>query len=223
MKFAIARKIKILLAFIILLFTTSCSILSLATGFKPAPKLAEVYFEVEIPADTSPGEMVYLELFEPSSGTTTRNIMSQKDELHFIFNTNLTVDQMINYRYLRGQSAEIVEADTAGNLITYRNLFIDSPMYIQDIVSAWSNHAYTGITGTIQGNISYGTAPLQGFFASAAGQTVPISDQGTFEISGLRPGTHWLVIFSMDNQVKPFQQQAIIAPNAVTPVNVTLN
>lgn len=200
----------------------ACSIPSFSAQDSKQTKLAEVLFEVEIPSDTSPGEMVYIELYEPLSNTTTRNLMGQKDTLHFTYDTNLPIGQMLMYRYLRGEAADIVEADTSGNLISYRNFYIESPSYIQDIVSAWSNHAYAGMTGKIQGTLS-SELPLQGFFASAAGITVPVNEQGNFEINGLRPGTHWLVIYSAENLVKPFQQQAIIAPNAVTPVTITLN
>jgi len=200
----------------------ACSIPSFSTIDSKQAKFAEVIFEVEIPSDTSPGEMVYIELYEPFSNTTTRNLMGQKDTLHFTYVTNLPIGQMFMYRYLRGETADTVEADTSGNLISYRNIYIEAPSYIQDIVSAWSNHAYTGMTGKIQGSLS-SELPMQGFFASAAGITVPVNDQGNFEINGLRPGTHWLVIYNAENLLKPFQQQAIIAPNAITPVNITLN
>lgn len=203
-------------------FIISCSLPSFFALGNKQPKFAEVIFEVEIPSATSPGEIVYIEIYEPLSNTTTRNLMSQKDTLHFTYSNNLSIGQMIMYRYLRGEAADVVEADTSGNLISYRNIFIEAPTYIQDIVSAWSNHAYTGMTGKIQGSIT-SELSLQGFFASAAGITVPINEQGNFEINGLRPGTHWLVIYNAENLTKPFQQQAIIAPNAITPVNITLN
>ena len=200
----------------------ACSLPSFSALDSNQTKFAEIIFEVEIPSATSPGEIIYIEIFEPLSNNTTRNLMNLKDTLHSTYSINLPTGQMIMYRYLRGEAADVVEADTSGNLISYRNIYIEAPSFIQDIVSAWSNHGYTGMTGQIQGSLT-SELPLQNFFASAAGITVPVNEQGNFEINGLRPGTHWLVIYNAENLIKPFQQQAIIAPNAITPVIITLN
>ncbi len=187
-------------------------------------KTQDIYFEVEVPNGSQDSDKVYVEVINPDTNMATRNLMSRKDINHFELTLPLPDKKIAYYRYFRENTPPDLETDTKGAVISQRLIYIDAPLHLQDIVSSWMSAPYGGPVGSIQGLITYNDgSPAAKLMVSIAGSQTQTGEDGQFEFNSIRPGTHMLVVYSSDPAVVPFQQQAMVAPNMITPVNLQLN
>jgi len=102
-------------------------------------------------------------------------------------------------------------------------LYIQNPITVEDIVSAWQDTFYQGDLGRISGIVNDDSGnPLPDILVTAGGKQAITSMDGTFLIEGLPAGTHNLVAFSIDGSYLPYQQGALIAPDSTTPARIQL-
>lgn len=190
---------------------------------------AEITFQVQLPGDTSEDDRVYLNIMDEVSGLALnmQNIpMEFIDSQHYEYKMNFPVGSVIKYRYSRqGEDAFAQEYNSDGRPVRYRIFLVDGPATVQDVVTRWTDTSFAGVTGRIIGQVTdqAGNQPVAGLLVAAGGaQTLTTSD-GSFLLEGLPPGTHNLVIYSLDGSYRTFQQGAIVAADSSTPTPIQIS
>lgn len=188
---------------------------------------AEVLFEVTLPSPINENTKIVLELLDDVTGLAynpARFEMLKQDDRTFFFKTPLVVGSTIKYRYLKETDAASVEYTAQGTPVRFRLSQVDGPKVIKDLVAAWVDEPYSGSIGRIRGQFTDSTdsSPIPNLLVTAEGiQTVTSSD-GSFILEGLTPGTHNVTAISLDGNYQIFEQGAVIAEEATTPVFVSL-
>lgn len=188
---------------------------------------AEVVFNVTIPANTPPGQFVNLDILDEVTGlglNPLRYSMKPDDPTHYSIHLPVVIGSVLKYRYGRDSDPPAVEYTAGGKQVRYRMVYITGTKTIQDTITAWNDVPYHGTIGRINGQVvdKKSNVPEPNVLVAAGGlQTLTASD-GTFLLDGLQPGIHNMVIYSLDGTFEPFQQEALIAENSMTPVPVSV-
>jgi hypothetical protein len=189
---------------------------------------AELTFQVQVPGDTSEDERVYLSIMDEVTGLAlnAQNVaMEFVDGQHYVYKMSFPVGSVIKYRYLRiGEDITAQEHVSNGRPVRYRLFHVEGPATVQDVVSRWTDTSFNGTTGRIMGQVTDQSThqPIPGLLVTAGGaQTITTSD-GSFLLEGLPPGTHNLVVYSLDGSYRTFQQGATVAVDSTTPTPIQL-
>jgi len=190
-------------------------------------QLAEVLFKVnlleELPADVK----VMLEIVDDVTGVylnAVRYDMVRDDAAHYSLRLPLKISTEVKYRYVQVWSETGYERNAEGEQVRFRITRLDSPQIIEDIVAAWSDETSALPVGRIIGQVidQANKAPIPNLLISVGGKQVFTGSDGSFIVDRLVPGVHNLVIYSIDGGYETFQQGALIAEGATTPVLVYL-
>jgi len=190
--------------------------------------LAEVSFAVTLPQALPSGQKMYLEILDEVTGlglNPTRVTMESSSATHYSAKVKFPLGTAVKYRYIRSDETAPIEYTTRGQQVRYRMFLVEGPGTAQDVISAWRNTPSTANLGRIQGQVSTigSNAPVVNALVMAGGlQTLTASD-GTFLLEGLPPGTHNMVVYSLDGAYEVFQQEAVVAPNSTTPAFIQIN
>jgi hypothetical protein len=190
--------------------------------------MVEVEFNVSIPADSPTNVNLGLDVLDEVTGLALnilRYSMERIDNSHFVIRIPFTVGSVIKYRYTIESSPPIMESSPNGKPVRYRLYYVNSPGRVNDIVSTWNNQSYSGETGRLQGQVIDGVSllPIPGLMVVMGGIRTFTASDGSFLIEGLIPGTHNLVVYSLDGFYAPFLQEAVIAASATTPAPIQLS
>ncbi|MEA4910354.1 MAG: carboxypeptidase regulatory-like domain-containing protein [Anaerolineaceae bacterium] len=193
----------------------------------PTPPLAELIFNVEIPAGSAGGHAVLFDILDEVTGLAinpTRYSMEGVDADHFSLHIPIEVGSIIKYRYLREDSPPTIEHNAAGEEVRYRLYYVTGPATIEDLVCAWTDQPYQGSMGRISGKISDASGnPMPSAMVVAAGASAITAADGAFLLEHLPVGTHNVVAYSLDGTFLPYQQGAVIAENATTPAPLVVS
>jgi len=188
---------------------------------------AEVLLEVSLPSPLAADKKMQLEILDDVTGlpyNPVRIEMIQKDDRNYYVKSTFTVGSILKYRYVKTSQESSVEFSAKGQQVRFRALKVNGPLVVSDIIAAWQDESYQGALGRIRGQFTDNkdNTPLPNLLITAEGvQTITASD-GSFILEGLTPGTHNLVVISMDGTYDEFQQNALIAEEATTPVFLSL-
>jgi len=215
---------------LILVQLSACSILDKDTAVdvqNEYPK-AEVVFEVTLPEPLPEDTKMILEVLDDVTGlyfNSSRFEMAAKDDLTYYIRVPFAISSEVKYRYIKSGTSSDYEFNADNQQVRFRILRVDGPQIVQDIISTWIGQPFAGAQGRIRGQVIDQTnnAPIPNLLVCAGGLQTVTSSDGTFQLAGLRPGVHNLVIYSMDGAYKTFQQGALIADGGVTPVLVYLD
>lgn len=168
-----------------------------------------------------------IEILDDVSGiyfNSSRFDLSLESGLDYSIRIPLPVSTEIKYRYVLVGNGTTYEFNSQGQQVRFRIARINGPEIIEDQVSGWASGQYSGPVGSITGQIidSATNAPIPNLLISAGGVQVLTTSDGTFEMIGLAAGKHNLVVYSMDGAYETFQQGAVVAENALTPVQLAL-
>lgn len=190
---------------------------------------AEIYFQVQVPGDTSEDDRVYLSIMDEVTGLAlnAENIpMEFIDSQHYEYKMSFPIGSVIKYRFLRqGEDIFAQEHISDGRPVRYRMFYVTASSTVQDVVTRWTDTEFNGATGRIMGQVNDQNTnqPLAGLMVAAGGaQTLTASD-GSFLLEGLPPGTHNLVIYSLDGAYRTFQQGATVAADSTTPAPIQVS
>lgn len=201
--------------------------LATATPAAEEMPLAAVTFQVRLPEDTPPRQPLFLSVLDEVTGlalNARRYEMQATDDLHYEITLPFPIGSTIKYRYTRQGDYVAEEHTSSRRPVRYRLYQVDGPGSVQDVVSAWSDTAFSGPVGRIVGTAldAQSGKPIPGLLVIAGGvQTQTFSD-GSFILEGLPPGTHNLVALAVDGSYRPFQQGAVVTKQATTPAPIAL-
>lgn len=246
-KYSTLRSLALGLALSILLVSCSPGLItptqvnpSVETNEAPAPSepAALIRFEVTIPESPAAEEGLQISVLDEVTGLALniqRYQMQSVDATHFWAELAFPLGSVVKYRYTRQGTIPFEEHTSDGRQVRYRMVYVEAPGTIQDTVTRWTDSAYFGSLGRIQGKVNDQQTgqPLANILVAAGGgQTLTASD-GSFLIEGLPPGIHNLIAYSLDGAYQVFQQGARVAADSTTPtrlemlraglVNVTFN
>lgn len=191
-------------------------------------QLAEVKFRVTLLEKLPQDSKLMLEILDDVTGlyfNSSRFEMSPEGENIYSIRIPLKVLTELKYRYVLDSSTPVsYEQDAEQRQVRFRLLRIDGPQIVEDIVAGWPGSEYRGSVGQITGQVidQASNAPIPNLLVTAGGSQSISSSDGSFIINNLVPGVHNLVIYSMDGVYETFQQGALIADGATTPVQVFL-
>jgi hypothetical protein len=189
--------------------------------------LSTVTFQVEVPADTPPGNTVLLSLLDEVTGLAlniNRREMQQIEDSIYAITLPFPVGANIKYRYSRQGDSIFEEHTTDQRPVRYRIYRVDGPGIVKDIVSSWSDGAYDKSTGRIMGRVTNQESgfPIPNLLVSAGGAQTVTSSRGDYLLEGLPPGLHNLVLYAFDGGYRTYQQGAVVAENSTTPADIQL-
>lgn len=184
-------------------------------------------FRAELPEPLPEDSKLMLEMLDDVTGlyfNSSRFEMAQDDVLNYAIRIPLPVSSDMKYRYVRINTSSSYEFTSHQEQVRFRLARINGPEIIDDIITTWVDQPYTGPAGRISGQMldNETQAPIPNLLISAGGMQALSASDGSFMLDGLVPGVHNLVIYSMDGMYNTFQQGALIAENANTPVHVQL-
>ncbi len=189
--------------------------------------MALVTFEVYIPPSLVNNAKIGVEILDEVTGLAlnpTRYSLEGKANSIFTAQIPFVIGSVIKYRYIRQGNPSAIEYTSTGKQVRYRLYSIGGPALIQDTVSAWNDVKFDGPIGRIQGRVidEVNNAPLPNILVAAGGAQTFTASDGSYLLEGLAPGTHNLVIYSLDGKYKTFQQGATVAENATTPADIRI-
>jgi hypothetical protein len=189
---------------------------------------AQVTFHVQTPAETPINEPVYIYLLDEVTGLALNPNsyeMQAVDDHHHSISLPFTVGTVIKYRYARQGTYISTESTSKKQQVRYRMALVDGPSEIHDVISAWSDIPFNSPEGRIKGQVlnTDNSTPIPGLLVTAGGQHAFTASDGTFLMEGLPPGTHNIVIYSIDGAYKTYQQGAVVAADSTTPAQIKLN
>jgi len=200
------------------------------TTLQPTPlPQAEVIFLVQIPENTPQNKTVYFEIVDEITGipfNSQRYATNRIDDAHVMVHMPLQLGDIVKYRYsLEGLPVQY-EHGAAGSVIRYRTVLIPGVNTYVDQVVSWdgkiTGEQATGkIFGTIKNALNQ-QAVADAIISINGVQTVSGAN-GEFALENLPIGKHRIVIQEINGWYVPFQQEVVIANEAITPVNVLLN
>ncbi len=152
-------------------------------------------------------------------------IMQSVDELHFQLDFPAKKGMMLQYHYVRIGKSNETEIRSDGQPLPSRFYFISSHSRIQDTIIGFAAAPSTIQIGRIEGTVKIrgSNEPAIGVIVTTAGITTTSSMDGRFQLEGIPVGTQNITIFSPDGSLEPFEQQAIIEKDFITPVDIELN
>ena len=222
---------------IMLLSLVACQVLETPEVSTPVPATeepeiqqqgyAEITFEVHLPEPLAEGQNLYIEILDEVTGLAlnpARAQMQTQDRQYFGIKIPIPVGSVVKYRYFRDNDPIGVEYTTENQPVRYRLYYAEASGIVYDTVAAWRSSPALVVTGRIQGQAanSANNAPVVNALVTGGGFHTLTSSDGSFVLEGLPPGTHNLVIYSLDGAFLPFQQGAVVASDSTTPALVKL-
>jgi len=186
-----------------------------------------VTFEVQVPPETPLDQPIYLTVLDEVTGlalNARRFEMEAVEDTIYAVDLTLPVGSTIKYKYTRQGDYQIEEYTSAERPVRYRMYSVDGPGLVKDVVSGWTDTAFSGPAGRVIGQVADAQSglPIANILVLGGGaQTITASD-GFFILEGLPPGTHNLVAYALDGWYRSFQQGATIAPDSSTPAQITM-
>lgn len=190
---------------------------------------AELTFQVQVPGDTSEDDRVYLSIMDEVTGlalNAQNSPMEFVDGQHYVYRMSFPVGSVIKYRYIRqGENSFAQEHISDGRPVRYRLFYVNGPATVQDVVTRWTDTSYSGVSGRIIGQVTdqASNQPLAGLLVAAGGAQTLTTSNGSFLLEGLPPGTHNLVVYSLDGSYRTFQQGATVAADSTTPTPIQVS
>ncbi len=239
-----SRKKWILIGIVLLAVSllTGCEGLSLrqilpGTDNEPLGEaMVEVTFFVQVPQNTPEGDIIYLSTLDEVTGLGVNAtayplepaLGEENLDQGLVYKTTLVVPQgsIIKYRYTRQNQYAVIEHTEADVQVRYRMALADHPLEIRDVVSKWSDTSYYWPqAGRISGVISNAATgePVPGMLVSGGGVQTFTTASGTYQLPGLPPGVHNLVVYAPDGSFQEIQQGAEVASQANTEANLAIS
>jgi Carboxypeptidase regulatory-like domain/Glycoside Hydrolase Family 113 len=226
---------------LVALGTSACSLSLLQLPTFPAPPpepqfalptgtavpQAQTVFKVALPEPLPAGSNLALALLDEVTGLALNAQlfpMQSVDGTTYTATLALPYRAVVKYRYMRLGASQVVEDLASGASMRYRLYFVAGPAEVDDLIARWSDSAYSGQTGSIQGRVVNADtgAPVPDLLVTAGGRRAFSDSAGRFQLVDLVPGTHNLVVYAVDGTYETFQQGATVASGLTTSVDASV-
>ena len=191
---------------------------------------SNVIFFVSTPFDTTADAEIYLDIVDDLTGI---NLNPIRHKMQFVSENLYSIElsfphsSMVKYRYAMGSNPTTVEHDPVGQPVYCRvlNTQKDFPVVTRDVIASWAETPLNVSLGRMEGRLSDSAtgAGISGLIVNLNGLQTVTTATGEFLIDNALPGKYLLTMYHMDGSYEPFQQEAIIASDSSTPVEITLN
>lgn len=192
-------------------------------------KQSSILFFVSTPFDTAAESEIYLDIVDELSDINlnpVRHKMQLVSENLYSVEILFPESSLVKYRYAMGSNPTSIERDTIGNPVHYRvvNTQQEASVVARDVVASWTNTPLNASLGRMVGKLvdARTGAGIPDLLINLNGMQAISSSAGEFRIDNALPGKYILTIFHMNGSYEPFQQEAIIAPDSSTPVDIAL-
>ncbi len=192
-------------------------------------KQSNVIFFASTPFDTKTEAEIYLDIVDDLTGfnlNPVRHKMQFVSENLYSLELSFPVNSMVKYRYALGSNPTTIEHSALGESIYYRvvNTQQDIPVVARDVIASWIETPLNISLGKAEGRLidSVTGAGIPGLLVNLNGLQTTTSATGEFLLEKALPGKYLLTIYHLDGSYEPFQQEAIIAPESSTPVDISL-
>jgi len=232
---------KAALAGLVILLLSSCSfsLLNIPDLLPPTPTLAypipptatpqpmaEVAFNVSLPAPLLPGESLVLSVLDEVTGLAwnpTNYIMQGVDALHYTVTIPFAMYSVVKYRYIRQTGIPVLEDDPLDRPIRYRMVYVSGGGTETDAVASWVDSPFSGQTGRVSGTVTDPAgAPLTNILVVIGGEPTLTDSTGTFILDSILPGSQNMVAYALDGTCATFQQGVVVVAAKRTPVTITM-
>jgi hypothetical protein len=189
---------------------------------------AETIFIVTLPEPLPAGQTLALAWLDEVTGLSLNPQlfpMESSDPLTYRATLALPYQAVVKYRYVKLGSTQIVETSAVNQAIRYRLYVASAPAEVHDLIAGWSDAAYSGPAGSIQGQVlnAENGAPIPNMLVTAAGSRAFTDSAGRFELTEIMPGTHNLVAYAIDGTFRSFQQGAAVVSGLNTLVDIKVH
>jgi hypothetical protein len=187
----------------------------------------KVTFFVETPTEIASDQEVMIEFLDELTGLAVapdRRSMERVDSTHFTLTTDLIESSIIKYRYYRKSETPSLEYSYLNKPVRYRFIFTHNLSEVRDQITGWNDSSGPDQFGVIEGQIldKFSNQPVAGILVSCGGDQYVSTAVGYFRFEKIRPGYNTLSAISMDGKYLPFQQEAVVANNSLTPAQFFL-
>jgi hypothetical protein len=186
-------------------------------------------FFTSTPQGTPPDAEFYLDIVDEVTGidlNPVRHKMQYVSENLYSLEIFISTSSQVKYRYALGSNPTTIEHNTSGKPVHYRVFSIqpNSPTIVHDVIASWNETPMNISLGRVEwklldANTGQGIPNL---LVNLNGIQTISKDTGEFRLEAALPGKYLLTLYSLDGRYQPFQQEAIIAPEASTPIEISL-
>lgn len=184
-------------------------------------------FFVELPEPLPDGTLLSIEWVDRlNSRQLSPNYqpMEKADDRHYQLDVPSKKGALIQYRYARTGGSTNVEIGPDGKILPSRFFFITEHTRIQDSILGFTLGEKNFPSGRLKGTLQLsdtGQAAVDAIVTTAGLSTTSGID-GKFILEGVPVGIRNVTVFSPSGAFEPFEQQAVIEENNVTPMDVVL-
>jgi hypothetical protein len=184
-------------------------------------------FFVEIPEPLPEGAQLSIDWVDRLNGhqlSPNYQPMDKVDDRHYQLDIPSKKGSLIQYRYVQTGSGNMLETGPDGKILASRFFYITEHSRIQDIVLGFTLGEKAVSTGRLTGTLQLkgtGQATVDALI-TAGGVTTTAGIDGKYLLEGVPAGVQNVTIFSPDGGFEPFEQQALVEANNVTPMSVVL-
>ena len=190
-----------------------------------------IKFNVSLIDNIEDQSEILIEVLDEVTGLSinpTRYLMSSDINGTYSAQISFARGSIIKYRYVLKQDGSIQsEYNPNGMPVRYRLLYVTNDNIINDLVFTFDNDQI-GLCenfGRIQGKV-FNTASNTGVpdvLITAGGLQTYTAVDGSYTLDCLCPGKYNLVAVHINGSFQPFQQEAIVAENSLTPAVIKMS
>lgn len=184
-------------------------------------------FFVELPEPLPEDTLLSIEWIDRLNGhqlSPDYQAMDKVDDLHYQLDVPSKKGSLIQYRYVHNGDGSAIEVRPDGKILPSRFFYITDHSRIQDTILGFSLGENAPSTGRLAGTLQFkssGQAAIDAM-VTAAGITTTAGIDGKFLLEGIPAGLQNVTVFSPAGAFEPFEQQAVIEANNVTPMDIEL-
>lgn len=187
---------------------------------------AEVQFNVSLFQSTPLQGNLFLEVIDDTTSlslnATRYAMLPGQTSSIYALSLPVPVGSLIKYRYVYSTPDGITHTESISKS-SYRIVFVPNTLSISDTIFGWDHAPYQDDQGSIVGTVVLDSGlSVGGLIVNVAGASTQTASDGSFILNGIPVGEQNLVVYSPSGRYRPFQQQAIIAANAMTPAEIRL-
>lgn len=184
-------------------------------------------FIVSLPVPIPEGSQLsveWVDLLNIHSLNPSFSPMQKVDDIHYQLDIPAKKGSLLKYRYVKTGKSVDIEMGLTGQPLIARYFFVSDHSRIQDKILSFSELPENTPLGNIEGSVARSSdgEPISGAIVTTNGLSTISSIDGTFRLAGIPAGTQNITIFSPDQFYEPFEQQAVIEKDTITPIKIGL-